>query len=160
MAKDEDFGTEADGSKSQKYCTYCYQNGNFTEPDITIDEMAKKGSMIMSEMYDIPMENAVAFSKEQLSGVERWAGHIVPVCESCGMQMKNDSDFGTEKDGSRSSVYCIYCYQEGSFTEPGLTKEEAVSRYAPMMAENLNMPIEKAKIMVESYLSTLPRWQD
>ena len=32
-------GTNADGSISKKYCSHCYQNGKFTQPDITAAEM-------------------------------------------------------------------------------------------------------------------------
>jgi len=32
-------GTEADGSKSQKYCVHCYQKGKFTWPDATAEKM-------------------------------------------------------------------------------------------------------------------------
>lgn len=32
-------GTNADGAKSTMYCSYCYQNGAFTAPDITAAEM-------------------------------------------------------------------------------------------------------------------------
>ena len=32
-------GTEADGTKTLKYCSYCYTNGAFTEPNLTADEM-------------------------------------------------------------------------------------------------------------------------
>ena len=35
---DELYGTEANGSKSQDYCSYCYQNGAFTS-DTTMEEM-------------------------------------------------------------------------------------------------------------------------
>ncbi|MDD3977731.1 MAG: zinc ribbon domain-containing protein [Methanomicrobium sp.] len=160
MAKESDFGTEKDGSGSEDYCTYCYQNGAYTEPEITIDEMAKKGGAIMSQMFEIPSENAVNFAKEQLFVLKRWAGREIPSCESCGMPMKEESEFGTENDGSKSTRYCTYCYQEGEFTEPELSKEEAVSKYAPMMAEHLKMPLDKAKVMVESYLTTLPRWNN
>jgi len=40
-------GMEADGSKSVKYCSHCYQGGKFTQPDITVDEMMSfvKGKM-------------------------------------------------------------------------------------------------------------------
>jgi hypothetical protein len=31
-------GTNADGSKSAKYCSYCYQNGEFTGGDMTVGE--------------------------------------------------------------------------------------------------------------------------
>lgn len=32
-------GTEADGSKSEQWCSLCYENGKFTRPDCTLDEM-------------------------------------------------------------------------------------------------------------------------
>lgn len=35
----KDNGTEKDGSKSQKYCNMCYQEGKFLDPDLTMDEM-------------------------------------------------------------------------------------------------------------------------
>lgn len=159
MMKPEDFGTEADGSPSSDYCTYCYRNGSFTEPDITMDEMAEKGGTLMSQMFDIPVEKAVGFMKEQLSFLKRWAGREIKICESCGMPLVKDEEYGTEEDGSKSSIYCVYCYKDGKFIEPDLTKEQAVGKYAPMMAEHLSMSLEKAKEMVNSYLSTLPRWQ-
>lgn len=43
MKKDPDAGgTHADGSKSADYCSYCYQNGTFTSPEIrTAADMQK-----------------------------------------------------------------------------------------------------------------------
>ena len=32
-------GTEADGSKSNKWCSLCYANGQFVGPDCTLEEM-------------------------------------------------------------------------------------------------------------------------
>ncbi len=49
--------------------------------------------------------------------------------------------------------------RRGGFIEPELTREQAIEQYAPMMAANLGMPLEKAKEMVGQYLSTLPRWR-
>lgn len=160
MSEKEQFGTEADGSLSKDYCTYCYQNGTFTAPDITIDEMAKLGGGMMAQMYAIPPEKAVAFAKEQLSCLKRWAGREIPLCGSCGMPLLRDEDAGTEADRTRSTAYCTYCYQNGRFTEPDLTREQAIGKYAPMMAKNLDIPLEKAQEMVRQYLSTLPRWQE
>jgi len=40
LGKDkEGGGTEKDGSMSKKYCSHCYQNGEFTNPEITATEM-------------------------------------------------------------------------------------------------------------------------
>ena len=32
-------GTNADGAKSPLYCSHCYQDGRFTLPDITVEQM-------------------------------------------------------------------------------------------------------------------------
>lgn len=42
-------GSEADGSLSEEYCKYCYENGQFTEPDITFEAMLEKGRQAISE---------------------------------------------------------------------------------------------------------------
>lgn len=160
MSAAEQFGTEADGAPSKDYCTCCYQYGAFTAPDITIDEMAEIGGGVMAKMYAIPPGKAVAFAKDQLSCLRRWAGREVILCESCGMPLARDEDAGTEADGSRSTRYCTYCYRDGRYIEPDLTREEAIERYTPMMAANLGIPVEKAREMVGRYLATLPRWRE
>ena len=50
MEREEDFSKNADGSKNEEYCCYCFAEGNFTEPDITMEEMIEKVSDIMEEM--------------------------------------------------------------------------------------------------------------
>jgi hypothetical protein len=37
--KDNNRGTEANGDTSEKYCTYCYREGEFTWKDATADQM-------------------------------------------------------------------------------------------------------------------------
>jgi hypothetical protein len=39
MGKPEDFGSNADGTRNEEYCHYCFQNGKFTTPDITMEQM-------------------------------------------------------------------------------------------------------------------------
>ena len=39
LDKPEDAGTEVGGSLSSDYCRYCYQNGAFTAPDATMEDM-------------------------------------------------------------------------------------------------------------------------
>lgn len=34
-------GSNADGSKSLMYCSYCYENGAFTQPDFDVADMKK-----------------------------------------------------------------------------------------------------------------------
>ncbi len=48
--REEDLGSNADGTKNEEYCRFCFQNGAFTEPDITVEEMVLKCATIMREM--------------------------------------------------------------------------------------------------------------
>jgi hypothetical protein len=46
-------------------------------------------------------------------------------CQSCGMPFKNDPKHGgTNADGSKSAMYCSYCYENGKFTQPDMTAAE------------------------------------
>jgi hypothetical protein len=43
-------------------------------------------------------------------------------CQSCGMPLKNDpKGGGTNADGSKSTMYCSYCYENGIFKQPDWT---------------------------------------
>ena len=51
MNKDPDGGgSEADGTRSTRYCSHCYKDGNFAQPDITVDEMKQLVKEKMAEM--------------------------------------------------------------------------------------------------------------
>ena len=43
-------GTEADGSRSTKYCSHCYQDGHFVLPDITAEQMQARVRQKMTDM--------------------------------------------------------------------------------------------------------------
>lgn len=73
LIKKEDHGTEADGSQSEKYCTYCYQNGKFTGPEITLDEMIEISAKGWSDQdANVSLEQARAQLKQMLPYLEGW----------------------------------------------------------------------------------------
>lgn len=39
MVKEELFGTEKDGGKSAEFCVYCYENGEYRQPDMPMEDM-------------------------------------------------------------------------------------------------------------------------
>ncbi len=63
-------GSEADGKLSKDYCSYCYQAGKFTEPDITVEEMVTKVKGKLNEMY-IPSFLTGFFTKD-IPKLKRW----------------------------------------------------------------------------------------
>ena len=70
MQKAEDFGTNADGSKSEEYCQYCFQNGKFTEPNITMEQMIEKCASIMKQMQI--SEAQIEQTKKFIPMLKRW----------------------------------------------------------------------------------------
>ncbi len=68
LAKPEDFGTAADGSKSEEFCTHCYQGGEYTAPDMNIDQMAD----IVAGFMDKSGDEAAKAARESLAGLKRW----------------------------------------------------------------------------------------
>ena len=67
-------GTEKDGSTSKDYCKYCYINGAFTNPDLTLEEMIKRLTKL-SEYNKLPtdiMEAAVS----RMPHLKRWEKEV------------------------------------------------------------------------------------
>lgn len=48
LKKAGDFGTNADGSVNEEYCTYCFQKGNFTM-ECTMEEMIEHNLKFLDE---------------------------------------------------------------------------------------------------------------
>lgn len=46
-------------------------------------------------------------------------------CQSCGMPLKRDiQGGGSNLDGSKSTIYCSHCFQNGMFTQPNIQASE------------------------------------
>ena len=71
MEKPEDFGTNAGGTPSEEFCSMCFQNGSFTEPDISMKQMIEKVTVILEGM-DIPKEKAKKIAEETIPKLGRW----------------------------------------------------------------------------------------
>jgi len=72
MPTEEMRGKEADGSRTDEYCCYCYDNGSFGKPDETMDEMIET---CVPYMVEQGMKDAEArqLLQEQLPKLKRWA---------------------------------------------------------------------------------------
>ena len=70
MTKPEDFGTNADGSQNNEYCTYCYQSGQFTWNG-TMEEMIEK-LVPMAAQMGMTEDEAREMAKENLPKLKRW----------------------------------------------------------------------------------------
>ncbi len=64
-------GTEKDGNKNSEYCSHCYSQGQFTEPDITAEQMQTKVKQMMKSDMHLPGFMANYFVKD-IPGLRRW----------------------------------------------------------------------------------------
>ena len=65
-------GTNADGSRSSEYCSHCFREGEFTEPDLTASEMTVKVTEKLRSLH-FPGFLARRFSKD-VPSLRRWQG--------------------------------------------------------------------------------------
>lgn len=78
------------------------------------------------------------------------------LCQSCSMPIEDPAMQGTEKDGSKNSEYCKYCYQDGAFVNPGMTLDEMRSLVIEKMEEK-KVPEDIIEASVNC-LTHLKRW--
>lgn len=75
----DDFGTDADDGLNTEYCTYCYQDGGFTN-NRTLDEMIESN---LHSLDDFNAANGTAYTEDEarsilkvhLATLKRWANN-------------------------------------------------------------------------------------
>jgi len=81
------------------------------------------------------------------------------ICQSCGMPMKKDKDFGTNADKSFNFEYCCFCFKNGRFVDEGITLQEKIDRLVKISVEQLGLREDLAINMAETRLPQLKRWR-
>jgi hypothetical protein len=81
-----------------------------------------------------------------------------PICQSCGMPLRKDDDFGINTDGSKSDEYCFHCFKDGKFLDEGITLKEKIEKNIKFGIQ-MGMPKDMARHMCENILPKLKRWQ-
>lgn len=85
------------------------------------------------------------------------------ICQSCGMPlMQNGVDLrGSERGNTKSEKYCAYCYGNGAFLQPTMTKEQMIIRGIEGIQRTKTNKLVKW-LFVKSYpmqLNQLDRWR-
>jgi|GEM_PF-90644 len=82
-------------------------------------------------------------------------------CQSCGMPMTEDSQFGENADGSKNEDYCCHCYPNGAFENPNETMEEMIESCIPFLVEDGAHATDEdsARKLLTEFLPTLKRWK-
>ncbi len=74
------------------------------------------------------------------------------------MPMKKDPQGGgAEADGSKSAMYCSYCYANGAFTAPNWTAEQ-MQAFCKSKLQEMGFPGFLAGFMTKG-VPKLERWQ-
>lgn len=79
-------------------------------------------------------------------------------CQSCGIPFDKDPNGGgTNADGSKSTMYCSYCYKDGKFVQPDWTAAD-MQAYAAKKLEQYGIPGFMAKLLTKG-IPKLERWK-
>lgn len=80
-------------------------------------------------------------------------------CQSCGMPIKSDpKNGGTEKDGSKSLIYCSYCYTDGEFSSPEIDTSGKMQKFCIEKMKEMGMPKFIAWLFTRG-IPKLERWK-
>jgi hypothetical protein len=71
LKKDEDFGTNTNGSKSEEYCFHCFQGGKFLDEGINLHEKIEKNIKFGVQM-GMSEEMARDMCENILPKLKRW----------------------------------------------------------------------------------------
>lgn len=78
-------------------------------------------------------------------------------CQSCAMPL-NEEIYGTEEDGSPSTDYCKFCYEDGKFKQD-FTMQEMIDFCIPIVVENSDMDEQSVTVMLNKVIPQLKRWK-
>ena len=79
-------------------------------------------------------------------------------CQSCGMPWDKDPNGGgNNADGSKSDLYCSYCYKDGAFVKPDWTAAD-MQAYAVQVLVKKGIPEMLGKILTKE-IPNLKRWK-
>lgn len=78
-------------------------------------------------------------------------------CQSCSMPMgEGDALYGTEADGTKSTDYCHYCYENGKFTMEE-SMDHMIETCLPFMKDQFPSE-DAARAAMKEFFPQLKRW--
>lgn len=73
MMKDQQvWGTNLDGTKNKDYCYFCFRNGSFTMPSITMERMIEKVANMISMKKNIAYVQSRQIAASTIPNLARW----------------------------------------------------------------------------------------
>lgn len=79
-------------------------------------------------------------------------------CQSCGMPLKKDpKKGGANADGTKSTMYCSYCYEDGKFKQPDWTASQ-MQEFSKGKLKEMGFPGFLASLFTKG-IPKLERWK-
>ena len=75
LEKSEDSGTNSDGSRNIGYCCFCFKNGDFKNPDLTMEQMIDK-LIRLSDKMGISQAQARELAQSVIPKLKRWQKRV------------------------------------------------------------------------------------
>ncbi len=72
LQRPEDLGTAAGGDKAREYCRFCFQDGAYTDPEISMQGMIDKCAGIMAQQGIMPEAQARTLMIGLIPKLKRW----------------------------------------------------------------------------------------
>ena len=66
------YGTLQGGTTMTEYCKFCFQEGNFTEPDVTVDDMMARSIGHMQRELNFSLAEAQKLAQGMIPELRRW----------------------------------------------------------------------------------------
>lgn len=66
------YGTNFDGSENRDWCTFCFRDGEFTDPDITCEQMIEMSVENMTNDLSLPTDEAEELARSIIPNLRRW----------------------------------------------------------------------------------------
>ncbi|MCB0657634.1 MAG: zinc ribbon domain-containing protein [Saprospiraceae bacterium] len=74
------------------------------------------------------------------------------------MPFRQPDDHGTNADGSANQMFCRFCFQQGKFTDEGITLHDKIAKNIAI-AVKMGMDRRSAEKMARETLPNLSRWR-
>lgn len=81
----------------------------------------------------------------------------VKICQSCGMPLNKEENWGTNQDNFKMDEYCRFCFQNGKFTNLNMTMQEMIEKSVET-SKKMWIPEDKAREIANNSVPKLKRW--